>query len=331
MPSLYRPPRTLLRATTSRLDARPGVRVGAPPRVQVPAQARAGRFLRDDLDAEQLDVALGSGVFEIRDAALDRAALDQLLAAGNAAIPARVRSARVGRLRVTVPWHSLGAKPVEVDVGGVRLALAPDDGTPPGRDPRDDDDDDDGIDGNDGAANPASTRPASTPARSPPPTPAPSSASDLVAGALARVLRGVRVRVEDAAVRLDAPGRASARLRVDAATYDGPADEDDERRRKRGDAGDADGRTRGADENETAVTDETVLVVEGFALETAAFGAAEEEAEKEEAAAAEASRWRVVVGAGARPPRPPGRRRWRASPPPRVRIPRTVRNVRGAW
>jgi hypothetical protein len=32
---------------------------------------------------------------------------------------------------------------VEVDVGGVRLALAPDDGTPPGRDPRDDDDDDD--------------------------------------------------------------------------------------------------------------------------------------------------------------------------------------------
>ena len=30
-----------------------------------------GRFLRDDLDAEQLDVALGSGVFEIRDAALD--------------------------------------------------------------------------------------------------------------------------------------------------------------------------------------------------------------------------------------------------------------------
>jgi hypothetical protein len=258
-----------------------------------------GRFLRDDLDAEQLDVALGSGVFEIRDAALDRAALDQLLAAGNAAIPARVRSARVGRLRVTVPWHSLGAKPVEVDVGGVRLALAPDDGTPPGRDPRDDDDDDDdGIDGNDGAANPASTRPASTPARSPPPTPAPSSASDLVAGALARVLRGVRVRVEDAAVRLDAPGRASARLRVDAATYDGPADEDDERRRKRGDAGDADGRTRGADENETAVTDETVLVVEGFALETAAFGAAEEEAEEEEAAAAEASRWRVVVGGG---------------------------------
>jgi len=91
-----------------------------------------GRFLRDDLDAERLDVALGSGVFEIRDAALDRAALDQLLAAGNAAIPARVRSARVGRLRVTVPWHSLGAKPVEVDVGGVRLALAPDDGTPPG-------------------------------------------------------------------------------------------------------------------------------------------------------------------------------------------------------
>ena len=250
-----------------------------------------GRFLRDDLDAEQLDVALGSGVFEIRDAALDRAALDQLLAAGNAAIPARVRSARVGRLRVTVPWHSLGAKPVEVDVGGVRLALAPDDGTA-GRDPpttttttRNDD--------RPRTVAKAGTRPASTPARSPPrlPHPPPRRISSPARSRASSEACACAWRTPRCASTPGAPPRGSRRRR----DVRRPRRRRRRAKKKTRRRGRRDGRTRGADEDDGRHGRDGPRrrgVRSRPRLRRRGGGGGEG------GGAAEASRWRVVVGGG---------------------------------
>ena len=156
-----------------------------------------GRALENDLDVEQLDVALSTGTLELRNAILDCEYLRQHLGASAPALPS---SGRVGWIRATVPWNALGVKPCVVEIGDVDLVLVPN----PDR-----------------ARASASdqTHPASRekhPARGrgrgrdrdrdPTPErrlePAPESAT-LVARALEKIVRGIRVRAVDVAVRLD--------------------------------------------------------------------------------------------------------------------------------
>ena len=81
-----------------------------------------GRALENDLDVEQLDVALSTGTFELRDAILDCEYLRQHLGASAPALPS---SGRVGWIRATVPWNALGVEPCVVEIGDVDVVLVP--------------------------------------------------------------------------------------------------------------------------------------------------------------------------------------------------------------
>ena len=79
-----------------------------------------GRALENDLDVEQLDVALSTGTFELRNAILDCEYLRQHLGASAPALPS---SGRVGWIRATVPWNALGVEPCVVEIGDVDVVL----------------------------------------------------------------------------------------------------------------------------------------------------------------------------------------------------------------
>ena len=81
-----------------------------------------GRALENELDVEQLDVALSTGTFELRDAILDCEYLRQHLGASAPALPS---SGRVGWIRATVPWNALGVEPCVVEIGDVDVVLVP--------------------------------------------------------------------------------------------------------------------------------------------------------------------------------------------------------------
>ena len=80
-----------------------------------------GRALKNDLDVNQLDVALGAGTLELRDLVLDCDYLTRQL--GHESL--RVEEGRVGWVRATIPWNALGTKSCVVEVGDVDLVLAP--------------------------------------------------------------------------------------------------------------------------------------------------------------------------------------------------------------
>ena len=75
-----------------------------------------------DLDADQLDVALRSGTFEIRDASLRGSYLRRAL---GDVIPVTCREGRVARLRAVIPWHALGAEPIAVELESLHLVVGP--------------------------------------------------------------------------------------------------------------------------------------------------------------------------------------------------------------
>jgi hypothetical protein len=75
-----------------------------------------------DLDADQLDVALRSGTFEIRDAALRGSYLRRKL---GDVVPVSCREGRVARLRAVIPWHALGAEPIAVELESLDLVVGP--------------------------------------------------------------------------------------------------------------------------------------------------------------------------------------------------------------
>jgi hypothetical protein len=75
-----------------------------------------------DLDADQLDVALRSGTFEIRDAALRGSYLRRKL---GDVVPVTCREGRVARLRAVIPWHALGAEPIAVELESLDLVVGP--------------------------------------------------------------------------------------------------------------------------------------------------------------------------------------------------------------
>ena len=77
-----------------------------------------GRALKNDLDVNQLDVALGAGTLELRDLVLDCDYLTRQL--GHESL--RVEEGRVGWVRATIPWNALGTKSCVVEVGDVVLA-----------------------------------------------------------------------------------------------------------------------------------------------------------------------------------------------------------------
>ena len=80
-----------------------------------------GRALKNDLDVNQLDVALGAGTLELRDLVLDCDYLTRQL--GHESL--RVEEGRVGWVRATIPWNALGTKSCVVEVGDIDLVLAP--------------------------------------------------------------------------------------------------------------------------------------------------------------------------------------------------------------
>ena len=75
-----------------------------------------------DLDADQLDVALRSGTFEIRDAALRGSYLRREL---GDVVPVTCVEGRVARLRAVIPWHALGAEPIAVELESLDLVVGP--------------------------------------------------------------------------------------------------------------------------------------------------------------------------------------------------------------
>ena len=75
-----------------------------------------------DLDADQLDVALRSGTFEIRDAALRGSYLRREL---GDVVPVTCLEGRVARLRAVIPWHALGAEPIAVELESLDLVVGP--------------------------------------------------------------------------------------------------------------------------------------------------------------------------------------------------------------
>ena len=75
-----------------------------------------------DLDADQLDVALRSGTFEIRDAALRGSYLRRKL---GDVVPVTCREGRVARLLAVIPWHALGAEPIAVELESLDLVVGP--------------------------------------------------------------------------------------------------------------------------------------------------------------------------------------------------------------
>ena len=80
----------------------------------------------EDLDVNQLDVALREGTLEIRNACVSAAYLTSKL--GNA-VPVTCKAGRVGSLRASIPWHALGKEPIHVELIEVDLVLAPGEGS----------------------------------------------------------------------------------------------------------------------------------------------------------------------------------------------------------
>ena len=145
-----------------------------------------GRALENELDVEQLDVALSTGTFELRDAILDCEYLRQHLGASAPALPS---SGRVGWIRATVPWNALGVEPCVVEIGDVDVVLVPN----PDRAR---------ASASNREARPARRRDGDvTPERPLEPNP---ESTTLVARALEKIARGIRVRAVDVAARLDA-------------------------------------------------------------------------------------------------------------------------------
>ena len=88
-----------------------------------------GKALKNDIDVEQLDVALGAGTLELRDLVLDCDYLTRQL--GHESL--RVEEGRVGWVRATIPWNALGTKSCVVEIGDVDLVVTPRDDSPPRR------------------------------------------------------------------------------------------------------------------------------------------------------------------------------------------------------
>jgi len=80
-----------------------------------------GKALKNDIDVEQLDVALGAGTLELRDLVLDCDYLTRQL--GHESL--RVEEGRVGWVRATIPWNALGTKSCVVEIGDVDLVVTP--------------------------------------------------------------------------------------------------------------------------------------------------------------------------------------------------------------
>ena len=85
-----------------------------------------GKALKNDIDVEQLDVALGAGTLELRDLVLDCDYLTRQL--GHESL--RVEEGRVGWVRATIPWNALGTKSCVVEIGDVDLVVTPRDDSP---------------------------------------------------------------------------------------------------------------------------------------------------------------------------------------------------------
>ena len=70
-----------------------------------------GRILKNELNLQQLDVALGSGKLELRSVVLNT---EYLAAQLGDASPLTVEEGYVGCIRAVIPWNALGSQPVVV-------------------------------------------------------------------------------------------------------------------------------------------------------------------------------------------------------------------------
>ena len=83
-----------------------------------------GKVLKNELNLEQLDVALGSGTLELRDVALNCDYIRRHLGAAAGGV-VTLEEGHVGWVRATVPWNALGAQPCVVEIGELDLVVAP--------------------------------------------------------------------------------------------------------------------------------------------------------------------------------------------------------------
>ena len=227
-----------------------------------------GRALKNDLDVNQLDVALGAGTLELRDLVLDCDYLTRQL--GHESL--RVEEGRVGWVRATIPWNALGTKSCVVEVGDVDLVLAPREDPivprPGARRKRR------GRTGRRGAD--ATGDATGSTGGSSPQTGIIDDGVQLISKALENVLKGLRARAVDVTVRVDA---RSARAK--AAEPGVPSPSILARFRE------LDFRDDGADGEGVATTREKVVSVEGLEVDVV-----------EDAVRGEGTKWRRCVGGG---------------------------------
>jgi len=227
-----------------------------------------GRALKNDLDVNQLDVALGAGTLELRDLVLDCDYLTRQL--GHESL--RVDEGRVGWVRATIPWNALGTKSCVVEVGDVDLVLAPrEDPIAPRPGARRKRRGRTGRRGADATGDATGSNGGSSPR-----TGIIDDGVQLISKALENVLKGLRARAVDVTVRVDA---RSARGR--AAEPGAPSPSILARFRE------LDFRDDGADGESAATTREKVVSVEGLEVDVV-----------EDAVRGEGTKWRRCVGGG---------------------------------
>ncbi|KAK3276418.1 hypothetical protein CYMTET_15502 [Cymbomonas tetramitiformis] len=80
-----------------------------------------GRVLKNELDLDQLDVALGSGTVELRNLVLDCDYLSEQLAE----LPIIVVTGEVSTVKASIPWTALGSQSCVIELGDLYLRIAP--------------------------------------------------------------------------------------------------------------------------------------------------------------------------------------------------------------
>lgn len=83
-----------------------------------------GSFLhQNELDLDQVEVAIGRGVVELRDLNLNVAVFNALVA--EAELPLKFVSGTVSRLRAIIPWRNLLSQHCQLELDGLELVLRP--------------------------------------------------------------------------------------------------------------------------------------------------------------------------------------------------------------
>ncbi|KAG0232066.1 autophagy- protein 2 [Mortierella sp. GBA43] len=84
-------------------------------------QRAIGHFLEDNLDLENLDIALSDGTLQLSDLRLNTRTLNEFMAG----TPLAVKHGRIGRITTIIPWRNLWSGQCSIDIEGIDITLVP--------------------------------------------------------------------------------------------------------------------------------------------------------------------------------------------------------------